>query len=290
MGKCKATVEFSLDCEKIWGMKSGIPKGYLLKNIARSDHSLSRIIAEWTHGTLYLAFVMKSLPLCKASNEDLVFLANRGYAEYASRKFTQFETFEDYSIAPNVKLGLHSTCHRHYTELDSVDLNLEISEINKFVAKNKKYSEIFVYPKNLVDSQSLSEYSKTFKKIRVNSASWLYRTSPRGVSLTRRMLRYLDSFFPIFELFCNKRPEYSLDNAIVGTHFFRANLPSFLLVLHYIRIRIGIKLMKSLGIDSHVWSHPHNFGGREVAIKLFALLARSSEPCFKDNYRVRQKE
>ena len=89
-----------------------------------------------------------------------------------------------------------------------------------------------------------------------------------------QFIRLADSFVPIFELFCDKGPEVDIKNSVVGTHFFRANLPNWLLYIHYYRLRLGIRLMSFLKHDSHVWSHPHNFSRDSHAVKLFVKLAQ----------------
>lgn len=275
MEKRKSVIEFSLDCEKVWGLKKGVPDRYIQNYVGQSDYSLRRVISEWGLGTtLYLAFVMKSLPTCPVDDDDLALLAENGYANYTSNNFTKFNTFNYHDLSENIRLGLHSTRHRFYTELEEAALNREVVEVGEFVADHPMYGGLFVYPKNLVDGKSVEQYSRIFHKIRVNSVSWLYRTSPKGVGRVRRLLRYLDSFLPIYELFCDKRPEHALCNAVAGTHFFRANLPVYLLIPHYLRLRFGIALMSVLGKDVHVWSHPHNFGGNDLAIRLFVALAR----------------
>jgi hypothetical protein len=228
MEKRKPVLEFSLDCEKVWGMKKGVPEGYIQNNVGQSDYSLERVLSVWERRTIYLAFVMKSLPACDVNEDDLALLSENGYTDYTSSKFTKFDSFDDREFPENIRLGLHSTRHRFYTELEETSLGQEMAEISKFVADHPKYGEMFVYPKNLVDGHTVGQYSRIFQKIRVNSASWLYRTSPKGVGQVRRLLRYLDSFLPIYELFCDKRPEHALCNAVVGTHFFRANLPVYL--------------------------------------------------------------
>ena len=133
---------------------------------------------------------------------------------------------------------------------------------------------MFVYPKNLADSYSINEYQQKFQYIRINSRSRLYRTSAQGVSTLKRIVRYLDSFLPVFEFFCDKRPEHEINNAVVGTHFFRANLPNYLLYIHYFRLKFGVIIMSLMGQKMHIWSHPHNFAGNPLAINLFCKLAK----------------
>ena len=58
------------------------------------------------------------------------------------KQSVDFENPEDYFVAPNVKLGLHSVSHRHYTELDALSLDLEISEVSDFVSKNRGYWQV----------------------------------------------------------------------------------------------------------------------------------------------------
>ncbi|MDX2471418.1 MAG: hypothetical protein QNL04_12665, partial [SAR324 cluster bacterium] len=72
--------------------------------------------------------------------------------------------------------------------------------------------------------------------------------------------------------FCLKEPEHDFENSTVGTHFYRANLPTPLLFMHYLRLRFGVFFMACIGRDVHIWSHPHNFSGSRLAVKLFCSL------------------
>ncbi len=269
-------VEFSLDCELIWGMPIGIKERYLKNNVANAHKSLEKIVSKWdlNKSVLHLAFVGKTLPEFPVNDDDKKYLTAKGYSSYFDVTYLKFDKFEFELVAPTVKLGLHGLGHRLYTELLEEEKKLETAAINEFLKTRSEFNQIFVYPKNLADEDTVEEYKNLFLKIRVNSISWLYRTRSSGVGKLRRVLRYLDSFLPIFELFCDKRPEHNLNNAIVGTHFFRANLPPTLLFIHYLRLKIGIKIMSLCKKDVHVWSHPHNFAANPVAIEYFCDLAK----------------
>lgn len=267
---------FSLDCERIWGMPKGISSRYISKNIAGSDDALRKILANWAavNCELSLVFVLASLPGFE-SPATLSALRRSDLGEKWAEEFESFSHANAFGEKnSNVTFGVHSVCHNLYTELNSAELELEIDTVNAFTVANPKFRRIFVFPKNLSVVRAIAEYKNNFEKVRLNSRSWLYRSNSVGVSSLKRVLRYLDSFLPIYELFCDKSPEVEIPNFVVGTHFFRANLSSILLRVHVARLRFGIKYLNWRGYAAHVWSHPHNFVGNDLAIKNFVELGR----------------
>lgn len=273
MERFRKKIEFSLDCELLWGMRKGVPGSYIQNHVLKSEFTLKKIIQDWhpKAPNIYLAFVAKTLVNFDIDSDDYAYFSSMGYGKYLNSNYLKYETIEFNYKQTNILLGLHGVNHRFYTDLNEKEKNKEISSILTFIEKNNNFSSMFVYPKNLADTASIDKYKIKFSKIRVNSCSWLYRTTGK-VSRLKRILRYLDSFLPIFELFCNKTAEHNIDNAVVGTHFFRANLPKVLLMLHYYRLKFGCILMPVLGKKIHIWSHPHNFAGNSYAIKLFCRL------------------
>ena len=257
-------------------MPKGISSQYISKNIAGSDDALRSIIASWGENSceLSLVFVLASLP----GYESPPGLSKLKRLELAGKWTEEFETFSQSNVFgvknKNVTLGVHSACHNLYTELTAADLELEIDTVLAFIENNPTFSRLFVFPKNLSMVSAIEKYAKYFDKVRVNSRSWLYRSNLAGVSRLKRGLRYLDSFFPIYELFCDKSPELDVPNCTVGTHFFRANLSGWLLSVHVARLRFGIKQLNRQGYGAHVWSHPHNFVGNDVAIRQFFELGK----------------
>lgn len=276
MGRATKKIEFSLDCELLWGMKKGVSSHYIENNVSKSQVSLKEILSSWNPdgSNIYLAFVGKSLPMFEVDSNDRSYLSEIGYEKYLSKSYLKFSSFDFKPKQENVKFGLHSIAHKFYTDLNDDEKKLEIDTITDFVKDKDEFRSIFVYPKNLADNESVNKYKEEFDIIRVNSRSWLYKTTDKGVSKTKRILRFLDSFFPVFELFCDKKPEHEIKNAVVGTHFFRANLPNYLLYLHYFRLKLGSLIMRFFNHKMHIWSHPHNFGGNPVAIKLFCGLSK----------------
>ncbi|MCP4463773.1 MAG: hypothetical protein GY819_13340 [Planctomycetaceae bacterium] len=260
----------------MWGMRQGVGQHYIDFHVGNSQNSLKAIVTRWLpqYSNLYLAFVGNSLPNVPLEDRDLADLSGKGYQNYLDDAFMKFSSFDFNNSQSNLKLGLHGVSHKLYTDMSAQEKLAEGAAIEAILKENQRFAEFFVYPKNLADSETINRYKSRFVRIRVNSRSRLYRTSEFGVNRTRRIMRFLDSFLPIYELFCDKRPEHGIDNAVVGTHFFRANLPPVLLIPHYIRLRFGIWIMNLLGEDVHIWSHPHNFGGRNFAINLFVRLSR----------------
>ena len=161
-----------------------------------------------------------------------------------------------------------------YIELGDKNLELEMDSVLSFVKKNKKFKRMYVFPKNITLERAVREYSEHFDFIRVNSKSWLYRSSKKGVSRFKRILRYIDTFLPLYEIFCDKTVELNLDNYVIGTHFFRGNLKGIALLLHVFRLKLGVRYLNIRGRDAHVWSHPHNFSGNLRAIKEFVKLGK----------------
>jgi len=271
-------IEFSLDCELLWGMAPGVGSHYIKHNVGNAQKSLFRIIESWDgcSSLLSLAFVSKSLDDVEINPVDVLGLENAGYSDFIGDKYLKYpsSTIEELvAINNNFVLGIHSYSHKLYTDLTNDELIDEVDNVLNFVSVKPQYKGIFVYPKNLADLYSLNVYLGAFTSVRVNSKSWLYRSNKEGVSKIRRVLRYMDSFVPIFELCCNKSPEIKGDNIIVGTHFFRANLSPFLLYIHYFRLCLGREVMRFMGYKMHVWSHPHNFANNQLAISLFRKLA-----------------
>lgn len=267
---------FSLDCERIWGMPKGISSRYISKNIAGSDDALREIIERWgaANCELSLVFVLASLP----GFESPAALSALRRSELEDKWAEEFESFSHANAFGvkngNVTFGVHSVCHNLYTDLNAANLELEIDTVNAFTEVNPKFRRVFVFPKNLSVVSAIAEYKKNFEKVRLNSRSWLYRSNSVGVSSLKRGLRFLDSFLPIYELFCDKSPEVDIPNYVVGTHFFRANLSRFLLRVHVARLNFGIKYLNRRGYAAHVWSHPHNFVGNDLAIKNFVDLGK----------------
>jgi len=265
---------FSLDCERIWGMPNVISDEYISKNIAGSDDALHSIISSWNKENceLILAFVLASLPGHKSPPA----LERIKRLELKDKWVEEYEAFNcATAFGPegrNITMGVHSVCHNLYTELDNTHLDLEIDTVIAFVEDNPSYKRMFVFPKNLSVSKAVKKYTKHFDKIRVNSRSWLYRSNSYGVSSTKRLLRYLDSFFPIYELFCDKSAEVDISNCVVGTHFFRANLPKWLLRIHLVRLKLGVRYLNWKDLPAHVWSHPHNFVDNNEAVRKFVQL------------------
>lgn len=263
-------ITFSLDCELMWGLPDNVSSHYVKKNLAEADSSLRSIIKNWDQSgaDLNVAFVIASLPSNSKEfpKKDLPV----SYYKYSH------ETV-DCSNRSNVKKGIHSFDHKYYSEMEQDEYEEEIRNIDSFIKNNPDYKEFFVFPKNQIFSSGVEEISERFDSLRVNSASWLYRSSSQGVGKIRRILRYADSFFPIYELFCNKKPEVECENAVVGTHFYRANLPFFLLELHVARLKFGMWFLKKMGVPVHIWSHPHNFGGNKNSISHFVKMGSNSE-------------
>ncbi len=276
MARFDGQLEFSLDCELLWGMRAGLPECYIVNNVGCARESLGNIVSTWgpRNALLYLAFVGKSLPQVDIDADDMDYLSGKGYKKYLDDVYLKFPQSGIPKSRDNIKLGLHGITHRFYTDMSSRDKQQESQAIEAILGQNREYTEFFVYPKNLADDESIGWYRNRFRKIRVNSRSWLYRTNEQGVGTVRRIFRFLDSFLPLFELFCDKKPEHNIDNAVVGTHFFRANLVGFLLGAHYARLRFGIWLMRMLNQKVHIWSHPHNFAANPTAIRLFGKLAQ----------------
>lgn len=258
-------IEFSLDCELLWGMPPGIKKDYIQNNIENDEPMLEKIVDGWlgNKNKLYLAFVLNALPNkldhLYDNHTTSTVISKHGLKtakiEYSNCLIEKIEGRND----KNIRMGVHGVSHSLYNEMTRNKLEVETCAIEKFLKNNREYSSLMVFPKNIIDYKLMPRYINMFSKIRINSASWLYKTNKNGVTKIKRILRYLDSFVPIYELFCDKRPEYENFNIVVGTHFYRANLPGILLMVHIFRLRIGIKIMEYLGHDVHIWSHPHNF-------------------------------
>lgn len=269
-------ITFSLDCERIWGFTDKVDNQYLENNIRYSDSALKEIIARWDNNSseLTLAFVLSSLPNYDIP-EDIVSKKKKLLKSKWDEELTKFSDINFSDLRDkNITLGVHSTSHDLYINLEQAELEKEIRSIEEFIFNNSEFNRLFVYPKNLTVPYGIDNLSNHFQFIRVNGNSWLYRSDPRGVSVFKRIIRYLDSFLPIYELFCSKKPEIYKENIVLGTHFFRANLRGILLSIHIFRIIFGIKLLKIMGHDAHIWSHPHNFSGNKKAIDAFASFGR----------------
>lgn len=267
--------KFSLDCEKLWGMSPGVKGRYIENNVKKSGDALKEICDAWADcgSTLYLAFVSNSIPSSDpiAIQENQI-LKNRGFDSFLTDEYIFFNDMALLPAKKTILFGLHGSNHEFYSEMNSQEVESEVKKVKSFMDSNQGFDKIFVYPKNLVDSISIKKYMKWFSCIRVNSRSWLYRTNRGGPSRLKRVLRYIDSFLPIYECFCAKEPEHNFNNLTVGTHFYRANLSPPLLYIHYLRLRFGIFFMGCIGRDVHIWSHPHNFSGNQFAVKLFCRL------------------
>lgn len=256
----------SLDCELIWGVIGKVDDQYISNNVAMADYSLSRILdlIEGDASKLALAYVVKSLPYTKCEDSNM-----QGYDD-AIKVFT-WKTVNK-SIDKGVTLGLHSYKHSLYSDMSCEDYVSEVNKIKDFLSLQSGFSGFFVYPKNQMYQGDDSDIFQTFSLVRMNSNSWLYKSKGQSYNSFKRILRYLDSFIPIYELFCDKKPEYENDKSVVGTHFYRGNLKGWLLKIHYWRLLLGKKLMALQGKSMHLWSHPHNFGGNEESIKYFVKL------------------
>ncbi len=267
--------KFSLDCEKLWGMPSGVKRQYIENNIKNAEQALSSICEAWCDegATLYLAFVINSIsPSSPTAIQEKQALKDRGFKPYLSDEYLYFYGLNRLSKKKTILYGLHGSNHELYSEMNPQEVEAELESVESFLESNQGFDKLFVYPKNLVDSISIKKYKKWFSYVRVNSRSWLYRTNKGGPKKFKRLLRYLDSFLPIYEFFCLKEPEHDIDNSTVGTHFYRANLSPPLLVIHYLRLRFGVFFMGCIGRDVHIWSHPHNFSGSQFSVKLFCSL------------------
>ncbi len=255
------SIILSLDCELLWGVSDFASDNYIKNNIKNSDKTLRSIIQlseqKKISNKLYLAFVLNSMDF-----------ENQNDA-WSFSKLT-------IDIAKNSEcsLGLHSTNHKLYSKLSVDDYEIEVKKIQYFLQNNKRFSSFFVFPKNQLHNSGSKNIFQLFDNVRVNCDSWLYKSLGQNYSLLKRIIRYLDSFLPIYEIFCSKNPEVNQKNAIVGTHFFRANLRGFFLLWHYNRLKLGKHLMNKKNKSMHVWSHPHNFNGNEKAIKLFVNLGK----------------
>lgn len=249
----------SLDCELYWGLPSNTKEEYK-ENILNADKSLLNIINKAAEkkidNKIFLAFVIKTLDNSKA---EVNFDRLRSYS---------YETIKAAKLS-NCKLGVHSYNHTLYKSMNNTEYETELTKIKKFVNENKEFKNIFVFPKNQIHGSGVNELSQIFNNIRLNSKSWLYRSINARYTFSKRLLRYLDSFLPIYEIFCSKKPEVNLDNCIVGTHFYRANLSGIFLKVHYIRLLLGCFLMRKMKKEMHLWSHPHNFNNKEKSIQYF---------------------
>lgn len=115
-----------------------------------------------------------------------------------------------------------------------------------------------IFPKNQANKETIKFFTEKNFVVRTNFNNLLYKT--RHYNFLVRVLRYLDSYLPITELFnVFHKPENS-KSIIEGGIFFRPSLKFKIFDrIHQARIIFHYQYCKVTNRSFHLWSHPHNF-------------------------------
>lgn len=126
-----------------------------------------------------------------------------------------------------------------------------------------------VFPRNQMSLEHLQvAASRGITRFRGNPAVGVYRPRSKGDnSLAIRAMRYADSMIPLFGWQGFERPEQvSGITNLEASRFLRPwdkRLPAFS-SLHIARVKAEMERAARLGLNYHLWWHPHNMG-RNIA-------------------------
>jgi len=277
----KINFTFSLDYELAWGVFDKLGKSYLLSNVARANTAAREILDINNRDNFPTTWAVVGVALDKSITTDKkILLVDSDFTKDASAfeflsgiSEVDLESLlnipdgfiKDLDSSPHQELASHTFSHFYSLDVDDslVERDFErMNEVYDFLGVNRPVS--LVLPKNLATRKVIDKaVSFGIKVVRKNPNTWLYAPRKHGSFERRiiRVLRYLDSFFPVGEFFSRKES----DDAVCvteGNFFFRPSFASAVLDrLHFFRFKLFVYGCMFTGRDVHIWSHPHNFGG-----------------------------
>lgn len=291
--KKHSRIIFSYDYELSWGPWDKVPVEYIATNVRKANSAALLIIEAHKKYSIPSTWAIVGAILdTKRSPKHIMNSTNR--PESVKKQFSEFcdkvgesdELFKADSrvveqLANNslFEIGSHTYTHIYSLESSFEELN------DDFLKFNGVYEDVIgglpvslVMPKNQITQESISvtEINK-FGVVRTNPDNWLYVQKERKKiqATVVRVVRFLDSFFPIGELL-NSKSAYTGENCeyIVGQYFVRPYFGNRILrKIHLWRLQFGIRFCSFIGRECHLWSHPHNFGlDTKVAVQFLELL------------------
>lgn len=288
-------VVISYDYELCWGVWDKVSQRYVRSNVAQANAAANALVV--LHRKHSIPSTWGIVGALLSDKEPTAQMIETARSETNAEAFSAFvEQIEDKSMFRADKAVIAalrddplfepaSHTYSHIYALESDELTLE-DDFTRFDAIfQDQFGEgrtptSLIFPKNQSTDAAIAIAQRFgFTKIRVNPLNWLYeqRHRKRLEANAIRVLRFLDSFLPILEIFPDRRGNVDR-NLCVGQYFFRPCFSlKFLDYLHYARLRLGLWYCCQRGKTCHIWTHPHNFGAnleRSIANaeRLFVLL------------------
>ncbi len=270
----------SFDYELAWGSFDKINASYLTENVINSNEAASRLLqineqmevpATWAIVGLMLPSALghkDKLDLLDAKFQKSV-LASDVFSEIdeqAASALLEMPTgfFAKVIDSPSQEFASHTFSHLYALEVDDDAMSNDFKYMAEVCAENKVgRPSSLVMPKNQVTEVAIACAAESgVKIIRVNPNNWLYSTREHGRIEAKviRLLRFLDAFLPVSELFVTKSQVLGT-GCTEGNFFFRPDVGIGALdYIHYLRFKLMLHICRWRKRDLHMWSHPHNFG------------------------------
>lgn len=271
-------VYISYDYELCWGVWDKMPAAYARSHVMRANeaarglialHRAHQVPASWALvGTMLETGTPKEIMAQTTRGADTVHAFEDYLAQLDPADTNLFRADEDVISAlrddPLLEPASHTFSHVYALEEEPSVLEDDFERFGKVFGDTFGMSPVsLVFPKNQSTDTAINiARSHGFQVLRVNPQNWLYEQRARkGLEAKLiRVLRFLDAFFPIQEMF----PENGKDldpKLCIGQYFFRPMFRSKLLdVVHLGRLKLALAYCKWQGESCHFWTHPHNFG------------------------------
>jgi len=270
----------SFDYELGWGLFDKVDPSYLSRNVVNSNKAVGELLQENERLEVPAtwAIVGLMLPGPLDTNARLALLdAKFRRSKSASVAFARFDNTEACELltvppelfaritgTPGQEFASHTFSHLYLLEADAQALAEDFRLMAEACAcAGVQPPRSLVMPKNQVTIEAVECAARNgIRIIRINADNWLYSTRQHGALEARivRVLRYLDAFLPVCELFGGRERLYGVA-ATEGNFFFRPDTGLVLLdYLHYLRFRMLVTACRWRRRDVHMWTHPHNFG------------------------------